>query len=272
MQTERTSFRLNDKVALITGSGRGIGAETAEVLAEAGAKVVVTDIIEEESKAVAERINSNGGEAIYFPLDVTSEDQWESVVQNTVQKFGGLNILVNNAAIVSMNQLEDTSLEEWRKIMNVNSDGVFLGIKHAILAMKPGGISGQGGSIINISSVCAMIVMPGSCAYSAAKAAVRITTKMAAVECGRSGYGIRVNSVHPGVIRTEMMVKGLDAAVEEGIYNSREEAESMFTELHPIGRLGDSLDVAQAVLYLASDASAFVTGAELVVDGGYLAV
>jgi NAD(P)-dependent dehydrogenase (short-subunit alcohol dehydrogenase family) len=117
-----------------------------------------------------------------------------------------------------------------------------------------------------------MIVMQGGGAYSATKAAVRITTKVAAVECGRSGYGIRVNSVHPGIIKTEMMVNGLDAAAEEGIYKSREEAESMFTALHPIGRLGKTVDVAQAVLYLASDASAFVTGAELAVDGGYLAV
>lgn len=270
MQTERTNFRVDGKVALVTGAGRGLGAETAEVLAEAGAKVVVTDITEDQPMAVVERIKKAGGEASYCQLDVAKEDQWEATVKKAVDTFGGLEIIVNNAGVESMNLIESTTVEEWNFVQSINGTGVFLGTKHGILAMKPDGIAGQGGSIINICSVTANVGFQGACSYTAAKGAVRSFTKVAAVECGKLQYGIRVNTIHPGVILTELTLEGMQKSAERGVFKSAEEAQALYESMHPIGRLGYPVDIAQAALYLASDASAFITGAELVVDGGYI--
>ncbi|MBI5895806.1 MAG: glucose 1-dehydrogenase [Desulfobacterales bacterium] len=270
MQTKRTNFRVDGKVALVTGAGRGLGAEAAEVLAEAGAKVVVTDITQDQPKAVVERIKKGGGQALFLALDVAKADQWASVVDKTVSTYGGLDILVNNAGVESMNLIENTTTEEYQFVQSVNNLGVFLGTKYAILAMKPGGASGRGGSIVNICSITANVGFQGACAYSAAKGSVRAFTKVAAVECGKLQYGIRVNSIHPGVILTELTLEGMQKSAERGVFKSVAEAQALYESMHPIGRLGQPVDVAQAVLYLASDASAFVTGAELVVDGGYI--
>ncbi len=264
-------FRMDGKVALITGAGRGIGAATAEAFAAAGAKVVVTDVLEEEGKAVAEKICNAGGEAIFEFLNVVDEQQWQNVIDKAVATYGGFDALVNNAAITTQCHVEDISMEEWRKVMSVNIDGVFLGIKHGIQAMKPGGKAGRGGSIVNISSICAIIAMHGSGSYSAAKGAVRSLTKVAAVECGSLKYGIRINSVHPGVILTELVKAGMEESAKKGIFKSSEEALALYESQHPIGRLGEPIEIAQAALYLASDAGAFTTGAELVVDGGFTA-
>jgi 3alpha(or 20beta)-hydroxysteroid dehydrogenase len=269
MQTKRTNFRVDGKVALVTGAGRGLGAEAAEVLAEAGAKVVVTDITD-QPKEVVERIKKAGGDAMFIPLDVSKPDQWEKVVKTTIDTYGGLDIVVNNAGVESMNLVENTTLDEWRFVQSVNNDGVFLGTKHGILAMKPGGVSGRGGSIINICSITANVGFQGACSYTAAKGAVRAFTKVAAVECGKLKYGIRVHTIHPRVILTELTLEGMQKSADRGVFKSVEEAQTLYESMHPIGRLGYPVDIAQAVLYLASDASSFITGAELVVDGGYI--
>jgi NAD(P)-dependent dehydrogenase (short-subunit alcohol dehydrogenase family) len=269
MEQALKSFRLDGKVALVTGAAQGIGAKCAEVFASAGAKVVVTDVLEAKGTSVAKGIRDGGGEAMFQLLNVTDEQQWQSVIEKTVKTYGGFHALVNNAAITGQNLVENTPLEEWRKVMAVNNDGVFLGTKHAILAMKPGGISGRGGSIINISSMCAMIAMRGAGSYSAAKGAVRSLTKVAALECGELKYGIRINSIHPGVILTELTKSGMEDSAKRGIFKSAAEAQALYESHHPIGRLGEPVEIAYAALYLASEASAFTTGAELVIDGGF---
>lgn len=271
MQASNINFRLDGKVALVTGAGRGLGSAISEVLAAAGAKVVITDVVDEWGKSVVEGIKQSGGEAVFHHHDVTQEDQWSSAVKATVKMYGGLDILVNNAGITGVNLIEHITVEQWRRVMAINAEGVFLGVKEGILAMKPGGIAGKGGSIINISSICGMVGLAGAGSYSASKGAVRLLTKVAAVECGKMKYGIRVNSVHPGVIRTELAVQGFEELAKDGVFSSPAAVEAAQIEMHPIGRLGSPIDVAHAVLYLASDASSFVTGSELVVDGGLTA-
>ena len=271
MQRITHPFRVDGKVALVTGAARGIGACSARLLAEAGAKVVVTDVESSLAEDVAREIRQAGGEAIARRLDVTDEEQWQAAIGEAVQTFGGIDVVVNNAGVENMNLVEDISLKDWRQVMNVNADGVFLGVKHAILAMKPGGIAGRGGSIINMASICAMVAFKGAGSYSAAKAAITNLTKIAAVECGQNRYGIRINSIHPGVILTELVKAGMQTSVRNGLFKSTAEAQAIYEAMHPIGRLGEPEDIANAVLYLASDASRFMTGAELVVDGGFIA-
>lgn len=271
MQRITNPFRVDGKVALVTGAARGIGACSARLLAEAGAKVVVTDVETSLAEQVAQEIRQAGGEAIARRLDVTDEAQWQAVIAEAVKTFGGIDVVVNNAGVENMNLVEDMPLKDWRQVMSVNSDGVFLGVKHAIQAMKPGGISGRGGSIVNMASICAMIAFLGAGSYSAAKAAITSLTKIAAVECGRNGYGIRVNSIHPGVILTDLVRAGMEDSVRKGLFKTAAEAQAAYESMHPIGHLGEPQDIAHAVLYLASDASRFMTGAQLVVDGGFIA-
>jgi NAD(P)-dependent dehydrogenase (short-subunit alcohol dehydrogenase family) len=271
MQRITHPFRVDGKVALVTGAARGIGACSARLLAEAGAKVVVTDVESDLAEEVVREIRQAGGEAIALRLDVTDEEQWQAVIGEAVRAFGGIDVVVNNAGVENMNLVEDTSLPDWRQVMSVNSDGVFLGVKHAIRAMRPGGLSGRGGSIINMASICAMVALRGAGSYSAAKAAITNLTKIAAVECGQNAYGIRVNSIHPGVILTELVKAGMEDSVRKGLFKSAAEAQATYEAMHPIGRLGEPQDIAHAVLYLAADASRFMTGAELVVDGGFIA-
>jgi 3(or 17)beta-hydroxysteroid dehydrogenase len=251
--------RVKGKVAIITGGAGGLGKAQAVLLAQEGAKVVVTDLDEAQGKSVAEEIKENGGEAVFMQHDVSSEAQWKSVISETLEKFGKLDILVNNAGVIIFKNIQDTSLDEWRWLMSINLDGVFLGTKYAMEAMKKSG----GGSIINISSAAGIVGTLDTSAYHASKGGVRIFTKAAALECSKAGYdyNIRVNSVHPGVMKTAM-VEGL-----------MEDEEKMKTALswHPIGRFGEPEDIAYGVLYLASDESSFVTGTELVIDGGWTA-
>jgi NAD(P)-dependent dehydrogenase (short-subunit alcohol dehydrogenase family) len=252
--------RVEGKVALVTGGAKGIGRETALLLAAEGARVVVTDLDQSGGKAVAEAIEQAGGEALFLLQDVTEESTWETVIAATKLRFGALDILVNNAGIGISGNVEEASLADWRKVMAVNLDSVFLGTKYAILAMKE-----RGGSIVNISSIEGIIADPELAAYNASKGGVRLFTKSAALHCAKSGYKIRVNSVHPGYIWTPMVEGHL---TQRGDVAAGREA---IAKLHPVGHLGEPMDIAAGILYLASDESKFVTGSELVIDGGYTA-
>ncbi|MBS2132175.1 glucose 1-dehydrogenase (plasmid) [Burkholderia thailandensis] len=253
--------RVDGKVALVTGARRGLGKASAVMLAREGATVALTDRKEEGADAVLRAISDAGGRAVFIQQDVSRADDWKRVIDDVVQRFGKLDILVNNAGVGAGKNIEELSLEDWRWVMSVNLDGVFLGTKHAIEAMKKTG----GGSIINMSSIEGMVGDRRLPAYDASKGGVRIFTKSAALHCAKAGYNIRVNSLHPGFIDTPMVT---------GFTQSQGDAQAARKELealHPIGHLGEPDDVAYAVLYLASEESKFVTGSELVVDGGFTA-
>ncbi|WP_029921911.1 glucose 1-dehydrogenase [Nevskia soli] len=267
--SDADDFRLDGKAALITGGARGIGAECARVLAAAGADVMLTDLPGPTGPATAESIA--GGRAAYRDLDVTREQDWIAAIDATISTFGRLDILVNNAGIEIMGEIADVSQDEFRRIMAINVEGVYLGCKQAVRAMRPRGRSAGGGSIINISSVAGMVGVPWLSAYSASKGAVRTLTKGVAVECGRLGYGIRCNSVHPGVVATEMAESFFRKNQALAGAESLEQIATVFTQAHPIGRMGVPRDIANAVRFLASDAAAWITGAELAVDGGWTA-
>ena len=255
--------RLAGKTAFISGGARGLGAEMARLLHSEGANVMVTDILEEEGHALA-----NDHENMTFMAhDVLQEDQWIATIGATKEAYGGLDVLVNNAGIAhNATTIEETSYEQWRKVVGIDLDAVFLGCKHGVGLMKDGG-----GSIINISSIYGIVGSAGQAPYHAAKGGVRLLTKALAVELAQLGYGIRVNSVHPGFVGTDMVRDGLRQAVENGLMPGENEAIEILTMQTPIGRLGVPRDIANAVLFLASEESAWMTGAELVVDGGFTA-
>lgn len=269
--TSKDEFRLEGKVALITGGARGIGAECGKVLAAAGAKVVLTDVLSGAGQATVESIVAAGGDAIYQDLNVTSNDEWKAAIETTVSKYHGFDILVNNAGIEIMSALEDVSPEDLRRLMSINVEAVFFGCQHAVTAMRPGGRVGRGGSIVNMSSIAGKVGIQYLTAYCASKGAVQVMTKAIAVECGRLGLGIRCNSVHPGLVNTEM-AGALIAKAQVITGAAADVVEASWIGAHPIGRLGVPRDIANAVRYLGSDASAFVTGAELCVDGGWTAM
>jgi 3(or 17)beta-hydroxysteroid dehydrogenase len=259
---------VDGKVAIITGGARGIGAATARKLLGAGARVIITDVLAEQGEETAATMQAEGGDAFFMPHDVAKEDDWRRVVEAARDKFGGLDILVNNAGIVLIKKIEDTTLEELQKIFDVNLAGVFLGVKFAAPIMREANAdSTPGGSIINLSSVAGIDGVPRYGAYCMTKGGVRIFTKAAAMELARDN--IRVNSIHPGLIQTDMGGEVMSAA-GRGRLNDNEVRVAMIKG-HPIGRLGVPDDIANGVLYLASDASAFITGTELVIDGGVTA-
>ena len=245
--------RLAGKVALISGAARGMGESEARLFAREGAQVVLGDILEDQGRAAVEGIAQQGGSATFVPLDVTHEQDWQRAVETAEQTYARLDILVNNAGIVRMAPLDETSLEAWNEVIGVNQTGVFLGMKHAVPALRRVG----GGSIVNISSIAGLIGLPNIPAYQASKGAVRLLTKNAAVQYATDK--IRVNSVHPGRIETPMTAP------------LAPERREMLLRLTPLGRDGTAEEVAYGVLYLASDESSYVTGAELVIDGGYTA-
>ena len=246
-------MRLENKVALISGGARGMGAEEAMLFAREGASLVIGDILEEEGRKTEAQINENGGKCLFVRLDVTSEDDWRRAVGAAVARFGKLDVLVNNAGIFPLGQVEGTSQEMWDRVLAINAKGVFLGTKYAIPEMRKAG----GGSIINISSIAGLVGSGRAAAYSALKGAVRLFTKATAIQY--AGDGIRANSVHPGIIETLMTAGSL---LSDEANRRRHIARA------PLGRLGQPEDVAYGVLYLASDESSFVTGSELVIDGG----
>ena len=249
-------MRLENKVALISGAARGMGAAEARLFASEGAKVVLGDILEEEGRRTEAEISEGGGECLFLRLDVTSERDWQQAVAATVARFGKLDVVVNNAGIGGGGRLEDTTVEEWDRVMEVNAKGVFLGTKAAIPEMRRAG----GGSIINISSQLGLVgTDTSSPQYQASKGAVRLLTKATAIQY--AGEGIRANSVHPGPIVTPMTEAGRADAQRHQVMLSR----------IPLGRYGLAEDVAYGVLFLASDESSFMTGSELVIDGGWTA-
>lgn len=260
-------FRVDGKVALVTGGARGLGAVIAETLVEAGAKVVVTDVLSDEGAKTVARLGDN---ALFVRLDVTQEAEWEAAIATTLKHFGRLDILVNNAGIEITRLFADITLEEFNKTMSVNSTGTFLGIKHAIRTMRPGGASGHGGSIVNVSSVSGLMGSVGLGSYCASKGSVRLMTKAAAVECARLNYGIRVNSVHPAVVKTDMGTALINDYVRMGMFPDAASAEKAFVNAQPLG-LGLPQDIANGVCYLASEAARWMTGTELVLDGGLMA-
>jgi len=271
MSDSNDVFRLDGKVALVTGGAKGLGALTAMTLARAGASVMVTDVLETEGRAVVGQIVAAGGKAAFVRHDVTDETQWEAAVATAISSFGQLDVLINNAGVESTELLAQVTVASFRRTMDVNVTGTFLGLKHAIRAMSPGGASGRGGAIVNLSSVAGIVGVMAHSAYCASKGAVRLLTKAAAVECAQLRTGIRVNSVHPGLIETEMGANLIKGFVSLGLAPSIDDARASLTALHPMGRLGEPEDVANAILYLVTDASKWVTGAELSVDGGMAA-
>ena len=255
------SGRVAGRTALVTGGASGLGAESARRLAREGASVVLTDLAEDAGQDLTDEILADGGKAMFLRHDVTSENDWESVVARTMETFGRLDILVNNAgiALTGLN-LMTHSLEGWRKTLSVNLDGVFLGLRYSGPAIAAGQ---RGGSVINISSIMGKIASPGAAAYCASKGGVLMLTKAAALEW--APLGIRVNSIHPGYIDTPL-VSGILRNVENG-----NERRQMLVDRHPIGRLGVPREIADAVVFLASDESSFMTGSEMLIDGGYTA-
>ena len=246
--------RLEGNVALISGAARGQGEAEARLFANEGAKVVFGDILDMEGEKVEAEINETGGEAKYIHLDVSNESEWETAVKESVNSYGKLDILVNNAGISIGKNVEETTLEEWDLVQAVNSKGVFLGTKAAIPAMRESG----GGSIVNISSIAGLVGI-ASAPYVASKGAVRLLTKSTAVQYGPEN--IRCNSVHPGFIETEMI---------RGILSDSEERAKRLA-ITPLGIFASAHDIALAVLFLASDESRYMTGSELVIDGGITA-
>jgi 3(or 17)beta-hydroxysteroid dehydrogenase len=254
--------RVAGKVALVTGAASGLGKATAERLASEGAAVMIADIRVDAAEEVAAAIRQAGGRAAAKKLDVTSEDDWAGAVAAAERAFGKLDIVVNNAGTADGGWIHKLSLERWRRVIAVNLDGVFLGIKHGAEAMKRCG----GGSIVNISSVAGLVgIAEGASAYCASKGGVTLLTRAAALEFALLKSNIRVNSVHPGYMRTPMLESVIRASREP------DAAREAMIRGEPIGRLGEPQDIAHAVLYLASDEAAFVTGTQLVVDGGYYA-
>ena len=249
-------MRLEGKVALISGGARGIGEAIARLFAREGACVTIGDILEDEGQRVAREIDDAGGRALFVRLDVTVEEEWRRAVQATVERFGQLNVLVNNAGIYRKELVDETSVEAWDEVMGVNARGAFLGSKHAIPEMKKAG----GGSIVNMSSGAGLVGNPDGAAYGASKGAVRILTKATAAQYGK--YGIRANSIHPGPIETAMLRPQLLDPV----------ARESSLEAIPLGRIGTPQEIAYGALYLASDESSYVTGVELPIDGGRVAI
>jgi NAD(P)-dependent dehydrogenase (short-subunit alcohol dehydrogenase family) len=263
--------RFDGRTALVSGGSRGIGAATAKRLASEGARVIVADLREELGQRTVADIAAAGGKAAFARLDVTREADWSAVCALAQQQFGGLDILVNNAGVVLARSLEDTTLEEWRAQQSVNVEGVFLGTRACTSLLKEGGKRWPGGAaIVNLSSIAGIIGSPRMPAYSATKGAVRLFTKAAALEYGQKRYPIRVNSVHPGVIDTDM---GLEAVhlVMERFAKDEAAARAQLAASHPIGRMGKPEEIAAGIAFLCSDDASFITGSELVIDGGYTA-
>jgi NAD(P)-dependent dehydrogenase (short-subunit alcohol dehydrogenase family) len=254
--------RVKGKVVLITGGASGIGLASAEACAREGAIVVITDLNVAQGESQAECLVAEGLNVEFMQQDATSEADWKRVVDEIVHRHGRLDVLVNNAGIAVLAPLEQETLDGWRRTQAVNMEGVFIGCREAVRVMK-----GRGGSIVNLSSIEGLVGEATLPAYNASKGGVRLFTKSVALHCAQNGYGIRVNSVHPGVIATPLVANALASLPPE-------QAAALHQDLIgriPLGRLGESKEIGAVVLFLASDESSYMTGSELVVDGGYTA-
>ena len=261
--------RLDGKIALISGAGRGIGGATAKLMIEAGAKVIIGDIIEKEGQELAEKLGPN---ASFIHLDVTMEEDWERAVDLAKSSFGGLDILANNAGLFLGRDFSDVSLDDWNRLASVNMTGVWLGTKIAADALaEKGASSPQGSAIINTASIAGLVGSELDPLYSMTKGGVTLFTKSTALNFARKGYKIRVNSVHPGVIITDMGEQTFVSRAKQFGTNDIEKSKKTALSAHPIGRLGVPEDIANGIVFLASDDSGFMTGSGLVIDGGLTA-
>ena len=260
-----TDLDLTGRKALVTGGAQGLGEGMAHALAAAGASVVVADLQEDLGPKVAESLGEQHG---FVKLDVTDDANWEAAITEATAHLGGLDIVVNNAGVEITSLIVDLDPAAVRKQLEVNLLGTSLGIKHAFRAMRPGGIAGNGGTVINVASVAATIAFPGIAIYSATKSGVDRLTRVAAMESGKLGYGVRVNCIYPGLVPTAMGAGLANDVANIGLFGSPEEAVGAVIELTPSGRLGEVADMADAVVFLASDAARFVNGVGLPVDGG----
>ena len=251
--------RVQGKRCLVSGAARGIGLAVCERLIEEGAQVMMADVDAASGEAQAQRL---GEHAVFQPLDVTRDEQWDSALDAIERRWGGVDVLVNNAGIALMGDIESTTPEQWQRTLEVNLSAVMLGTRKAVARMK-----GQGGAIVNMASIEGLIGEPLALAYNAAKGGVRLFSKSAAIHCARAGYGIRINCVCPGFIDTEMVRGAVGGLGEE----AAEQFHQTLMARVPMGRLGHAREIANAVLFAASDEASFMTGADLVVDGGHTA-
>jgi len=261
-------FDLTGRKALVTGGARGLGEGMAQALAAAGASVMIGDVLTSLGRDAAGKLSAGGAKAGFVKLDVTSDEDWVAAVQATIDTLGGFDILINNAGIEVTALVTEIEADSLRKMLDVNIVGTALGMKHAFRSMRPGGAAGKGGAVVNISSVAATIAFPAIAGYSATKSAVDRLTRVGAMEAGKLGYGVRVNCIYPGLVPTEMGMKLAADVVAAGLFVSPEAAVGAIIEQTPSGRLGEVADMADAVVFLCSDASRFITGAGLPVDGG----
>jgi len=254
---------LKGKTAIVTGAARGIGQATARRLASAGANVVVTDVLEDELKAVADSITADGSKAIARRLDVSKKEEWDKLFSDVQSEFGSVDIMINNAGIALLGNIEDVKAEDWQRIHDVNIMGVFFGTQGAITAMKE-----KGGAIVNLSSIAGDVAELNFAAYNASKGAVKMLTKNAAVHCAKAGYPVRINSIHPGYTETPLIAGALGAIPPEMAQALVQETVGRI----PMGRFAQPDEIAGPILFLVSDDASYVTGSALTVDGGYTAM
>jgi NAD(P)-dependent dehydrogenase (short-subunit alcohol dehydrogenase family) len=261
--------RVDGRIAIVTGAAGGIGSETARLMARAGATVIATDLRQDDGQALVAAITAEGGKAEFHRLDVTREEQWEGLLADVLARHGRLDVMVNNAGIYRHGRIEDARMEDMAALFGVNLKGVVLGTKHAFLAMKRRPAGSSPASIINLSSIAGLIGSANSALYGMTKGGVRLFTKASAIEAAHLGYNIRCNSVHPGIVDTDMARGVAESMRARGL--AQDDADKVMASLHPVGRMAQAIDIARGILFLASDDSSFMTGSELVIEGGWTA-